>query len=228
MLGQLDFLRFAVHCASGEYVPWQKTANHPDMQCRAVQFHCLQFKMGPCGDHGAHAAHHRNRAFLRRQDGLASPELAYVVDYVEQQLRQLEGCINSTFATGTGDVRHSMVRFADLKNQALGDLLPLLSNPGTGEGANRSLDKYPASSWACLWPMTREARGDASALVGYCRQFLSCVCYARGQGWIPLVIAERFAFTGTLILNSALGDLRKLSPELRLPAELPDNLKHDW
>ena len=61
MLGQKDFLRFAVHCASGEYVPWQKTAKHPDMQRRAVQFHCLQCKMDPCGDHGAHAAHHRKK-----------------------------------------------------------------------------------------------------------------------------------------------------------------------
>ena len=120
------------------------------------------------------------------------------------------------------------MRFADLKNQALGALQSLLANPGSGDGANRPFDQYPACSWACLWPMTREARGDASALVGYCKQFLSCVCYARGQCWLPYVIAERMAFTGALILHSALGDLRKLSPELTLPAELPDNLKADW
>ena len=59
MLGQVDFFRFAIHMASGEYVPWDKTDNHPDMQCRAVQFHCLPCKMDPCGDHGAHGHHHR-------------------------------------------------------------------------------------------------------------------------------------------------------------------------
>ena len=151
-----------------------------------------------------------------------------MVDCVERQLKQLEGCINSTFAPGTGDVRHSMVRFAEAKERALGALQALLLRPGSGDGANRPLHEYPACSWACFWPMTREARGDGSTLAGYCRQFLSCVCYARGGCWIPYVIAERLAFTGSLMLNSVLGDLRKLSPELGLPAEIPDNLKVDW
>ena len=65
-------------------------------------------------------------------------------------------------------------------------------------------------------------------LVGYCRQYLSCVGYLRGQCWLPYAIAERLAFTGALILHSALADLRKLSPELGLPARLPDNLKVSW
>ena len=57
---------------------------------------------------------------------------------------------------------------------------------------------------------------------------MSCVGYLRGQFWLPYVIAERLAFTGALILHSALADLRKLSPELGLLARLPDHQKISW
>ena len=90
-----------------------------------------------------------------------------MVDYVEKQLNQLEGCINSTFANGIGDPKESMLRFADLKNRALRDLQTLLASPGSGDGPNRPLDQYPAASWAVTWPLTSPARGDASVLVGY-------------------------------------------------------------
>ena len=122
-----------------------------------VQFHCLPCHKDPCGDHGARASHHRNKPFSRRQDDLASPALAYVVDCVERQLKQLEGCINSTFAPGTGDVRHSMVRFAAAKERALGALQALLLRPGSGDGANRPLHEYPACSWACFWWSSSQA-----------------------------------------------------------------------
>ena len=54
------------------------------------------------------------------------------------------------------------------------------------------------------------------------------LCYLRGECWLPYAIAERLTFTGALILISALADLRKLSPELALPAVLPDNLRASW
>ena len=103
MLGQVDYMRFAVHLLAGEYVPWSTCEKHSDLGTMAVQFRCLQCKRDPCGDHGIHSAHTRGRPFSRRSDGFASPELAFVVDYVEKQLDQLECCINATFANGTGD-----------------------------------------------------------------------------------------------------------------------------
>ena len=144
---------------------------------------------------------------------------------MERQLKQLEGCINYHFADGTGDVRESMVKFHAAKCNALGALQALLDRPGSGDGATRPLHEHPACSWAVFWPTTREARGDFSSLVGYNRHFLSCACHARNECWLPYAIVERMVLTGTLILNSVLGDLRKLSPELNVPAELPDNLQ---
>ena len=86
-----------------------------------------------------------------------------MVDYVEKQLNQLEGCIKSTFANGTGDPKESMLKFADFKSRALRDVQTLLASPGSGDGSNRPLDQYPAGSWAVTWPLTSPARGDASA-----------------------------------------------------------------
>jgi len=157
MLGQVVYMRFAVHLLAGEHVPWDTCEKHPDLGTMAVQFRCLQCKRDPCGDHGIRSVHTRGKPFSRRSDGFASPELAFVVDYVEKQLDQLEGCINSTFANGTGDPKESMLRFADLKSHALRDLQSLLASPGSGDGSNRLLDQYPAASWACTWPLTSQA-----------------------------------------------------------------------
>ena len=141
-----------------------------------------------------------------------------MVDFVEQQLDQLEGCINATFAEGTGDPRVSMMKFADLKHKASGILQSLLENPGSGDGSDRPLGGHPVGTCVCSWPLDRKARGDASTLVGYFRHFLPSVCYTRNQCWIPYAIVDRLVHTGQLILNSALADMRKLSPGLDLPS----------
>ena len=188
----------------------------------------MQCKKDPCGDHGERNSHTRGKKFSARASGFANPGLAKVVDFVERQLDQLEGCINATFAEGTGDPRVSMMKFADLKNKATGILQSLLENPGSGDGSDRPLGEHPVGTWVCSWPLDRKARGDASTLVGYFRHFLSSVCYTRNQCWIPYVIVDRLVHTGQLILNSALADMRKLSPGLDLPTVLPDNLKASW
>ena len=63
-LGQIDYFRFSVALASGEYVPWDKCDDHPALRCRAVQLSCLTCGKGPCGDHSAHRAHHRGQKIL--------------------------------------------------------------------------------------------------------------------------------------------------------------------
>ena len=115
------------------------------------------------------------------------------------------GCINSTFADGSGTVEERMALYKRRKDEAQGVLHALFMNPGTGDGSDRPLDDHPACTWACVWPLTPEARGDASALCGYHRQYLSVVCHTRGELWLPYVMLERMLGTGVMILNSALG-----------------------
>ena len=62
----------------------------------------------------------------------------------------------------------------------------------------------------------------------YHRQFLSGICYSRGDVWIPLVMLERIVMGAILILQSALEDMRKLSPDLFLPEIVPDSHKTSW
>ena len=93
-----------------------------------------------------------------------------MVDVAERQILQLEGCINATFAEGSGDVRECMAKFKRLKDEAQGVLHSLLENPGSGDGSDRALNLYPGCSWAVVWLATSEARGDASSFVGYYRQ----------------------------------------------------------
>ena len=223
--GHVEYFRFALHLFSGEYVPWEFGQKHENFRTAAVRFHCLQCRKDPCGDHGGRNSHTRGKKFSARASGFANPGLAKVIDFVERQLDQLDGCINATFAEGTGDPRVSMMKFADLKKKATGILQSLLENPGSGDGSDRPFGEHPVGTWVCSWPLDRKARGDASTLVGYFRHFLSSVCYTRNQCWIPYVIVDRLVHTGQLILNSALADMRKLSPGLDLPTVLPNNMR---
>jgi len=121
-----------------------------------------------------------------------------------------------------------MLRFQEAKKEAQRVLHSWLQNPGTVNDAVRPEDAYPASSFFVLWPLTPEARGDGSTVVPYHRQFLSGICYSRGDVWIPLVMLERIIMSAILVLQSTLEDMRKLSPELYLPEILPDSHMTSW
>ena len=119
-LGMTDFLHMCVALAGGEYVPYDNVENHHTLKCRAIRIHCLTCGKSPCGDHHAHKQHHKDKTFSQRQNRLAPSALAHIVDKVVRQIRQLEGCINSTFADGSGSVEERMALFKRRKDEAQG------------------------------------------------------------------------------------------------------------
>jgi hypothetical protein len=117
----MEYLRFALCIASGEYVPVEVTDEHGSLltRARAVRWKCVTCSKEPVGDHHAHRSHTKDRRFSARANGICDRDLAHVVDTVEVHLQQLQDCINRCFGEGSGDLRDSMTRFGDLKAQAL-------------------------------------------------------------------------------------------------------------
>ena len=165
-------------------------------------------KKDPCGDHHNHKAHTKGRKFSYRAMGICDPDLADVVDTVEMPLEQMQECITSTFTEEAGDPRHSMRRYAVLKNQSHRALVDFLQSPGTAAMGDRPRGCYPATSWAVNWPLDKRSRGDMSNLVGHFRHFYSCSHYLRGSCWIPFAISQRLIHTGHLLIASTLADKR--------------------
>ena len=72
-------------------------------------------------------------------------------------------------------------------------------------------------------------RREATAAQSYPTTGSSCREFATLEGtWVPLVMLERIVMGAILILQSALEDMRKLSPELYLPEILPDSHMTSW
>ena len=111
MMGHVEYIRFALHVAAGEYVPWEVSPQHEGLRTMAVRFRCLQCRKDPCGDRGEHAFHTKGKKFAARAAGIAKPDLASVVDFVDRYLDQLEGCVKSTFAEDSWDPRVTMLKF---------------------------------------------------------------------------------------------------------------------
>ena len=118
-LSHIEYLKFALCIASGEYVPVEVIDEHELLRTRAVRWKCVTCNKEPEGDHHAHSSHTQDRRFSARANNICDKDLAHVVDQVEVHLQQLQDSIDRCFSEDPGDPRDSMTRFADLKVQAL-------------------------------------------------------------------------------------------------------------
>ena len=118
-LSHIEYLRFSLCIASGEYVPCDHTDHHDALLTSAVRWKCITCGKEPVGDHHAHRSHTGDRPFSSRARNICSRPLALVVDQIEVHLQQMQDCINTCFGDTSRDPRRSMEHLGSLKAQAL-------------------------------------------------------------------------------------------------------------